>query len=890
MLRILEVIPSRKKSIESQEDVIIRAYDEDYKIHEFPGKKTHITPSREVIPDKHNYTPQTLLEELRKEFPGMKFEAKPYGKKTSVEELPEDIRIYVPTDSFVIQHIGPRHERKQLEFYLDEEKTKPLFITKIEKQHMARTTAIRKDDPQLEERLKNNYDYFTKELSGIVPGEDITLNEKRRFIQLNITKEQLTKLSKTGHGKYFRIQKLKSEEFSDEEQARELYEKLKKIPGIKENTDQLRIGERITKERKKEFFVQALANEKYKGTLKEYGLKQKEGPDRIDTIKNNPDPLGLNNLKQQLRNFFPAHLAFNPDKSLEEQANTEIHPYKEGIENIVSTAEQCYLNNTCAVDIEKIHYRKNDPNQEQINAAVLKSLSEHKLYVTKKYLEEKFNIEDMEKKKWKGADLVIVEDEIELRAMLSRDASEYEYIAGHNVKGFDHEVLKMYNDENELLENGEINEATHERIKQVKKKYNLKNLWEAKQNSLLDTLNFIRPRSGLLLDHKLDTFGGFGKMGHEDLERKATSGKIEDLYDVLDYTADDGHNSWKVFKDLLPYAIIESIATSKPLKSVFSSNPVKNFYESVNRSYFMKMNTYAFRHDRSFKVLSDRLKDRLSPEELLGLQVNGKRQVIGEYKANLYYPSVMLDSFREIIDANPVTSFLSKKVESEKNPLAKDIGLSQLSASIHVAADKVKNFMENAGLVFGKKYELHEVYSSMNEDTLNRVKEKFYEEKEEELSDFEMSRTSYIFSREYNVQRKALRHAGISFDSTILHFNNLFAENFKGFERKGFLGRSGKYYVSNTDSGYGFGDVRVLNMPGKKMLASLNAHDGYTYEVFANFRPGQGSGKSLLKVMAEDWVKGAWKGIDCYRKDNRFLEESKGESFKGFIKAVNRKL
>ncbi len=889
MLHILEVKPLMKKAAEYQEDVIIKAYDEDHKIHEFTGKKSHITPSREVVPDKHNYTPQTLLEELRKAFPGMHFETKPYGKKKSVEELPEDIKLYIPTESFIVHHIGPRHEKKKLEFYLDEEKTKPLFITKLEKQHMARSYAIPSKDPNLDERLEGGYEYF-QGLTGIVPWEDITINKNLRCIQLNVTRNQLTEISKAEQGQYLRIKKHKSEEFSEEEQAKELYERLKKIPGIKENTDQLRIGERITKERKKAFFVQALTNNAYKGLLEEYGLKQKEGPDRIDTVKNDPDLLGLNSSTQQLRNFFPAHLPFNPEKSLEEQANTEIHPYKEGIEGIVSRAEQFYLENTCAIDIETIHFEDDDPLEEEINMAVLKSLSEHKVYVTRKYLKEKFGLGSLEKKKWKGADLIQVEDDIELRAAISRDAAKYEYVAGHFFKGFDHEKLKKYNEENKLLREGKISKEKHERIKSVKKEYKAEKLWDVKQNALFDTYHFIRSRSGLQLDHKLATFSGTDKMGHEELNEKALSGKAEDLHEVLSYTAMDGHISWKVLKELLPYAVTESLATNKPLNSVFSSNPVDNFYHSVSRGYFMKMNTYAFRHDRSFKILTERLRERLSPEELLGLQVKGKRQIIGEYNSSLFYPSAMVGSFREIIDANPVTRFLHERVESEKNPLAKDIGLSQLSASIHVAADKVKNYIENAGLVFGKKYEPHEIYKSMNEDTMEAVKNKFNEEpleEEEGFSDLEMSRTSYIFSREYNVERKAFRHAGISFDTTMLHFNNLFAENLKVFEMKGFLGKSGKYYVSNKGLGYSFGEVRVLNMPKNRMLASLKADNGTDYAIYANFKPAK---STLLREMANDWVSGSYKGLEAYKADSRFSEESSRDSFKGFIKAVNKKL
>ncbi len=889
MFRVLDVIPSKKKAVGKQEDVIIRAYDENCNVHEFTGKKSHVTPSREVVPEKHNYTPQAILEELRKAFPGMHFETKPYGKKKSVEELPEDIKMYAPTESFIVHHIGPRHERKKLEFYLDEEKTKPLFITSLEKQYMARTNAIAKDVPreELEERLRQNHAYFKEKLSGIVPSEDIIINTNKRFIQLNVTREQLMHVNKSELGRFFRIQKYRSEEFSLEEQARQLYEEIKKVPGIKQGVEQLRISEKITKERKKVFFVQALSSKKYSSVLGEYGMKQKEGYDRIDAVKNDPDLLSLNSPTQQLRNFFPAHLPFNPEKSLEEQVNKDIYPYTEGIEDIVSSAEQFFLNNTCAVDIETIHFEDDDPREEEINMAVLKSLSEHKMYVTKKYLEEKFGLAKLEKKKWKGAELVVVEDDIELRAAISRDAKEYEYVAGHFFKGFDHEKLKKYNDENKLFREGKISKEKHATIKCVKKKYSAKELWGVKQNALFDTYHFIRSRSGLQLDHKLATFSGTDKMGHEELNEKAVSGKADDLYEVLNYTAMDGHTSWKVFKDLLPYAIIESLATNKPLDSVFSSNPVENFYESVNRGYFLKMNTYAFRHDRSFKVLVNRLRDRLSPEELLGLQVKGKRQVIGDYKARLFYPDVMLESFSELVDANPVTRFLHRKVELEKNPLAKDIGLSQLSASIHVAADKVKNYIESAGLVFGKKHEPHDVYGSMNEDTIEKLREKFYEEKEYGFSDFEMSRTSYIFGLEYSVQRRAYKHEKISFDTTMLYFNNLFAENLKRFERKGFLGKSGKYYVSNNDLGHCFGEVRVLNMPNNRMLASLKADNGTDYAIYANFRPAK---KSLLRGMAKDWVDDSWKGLDFYGADTRFPEESGRDSFKGFIKAFNRKL
>jgi len=529
-------------------------------------------------------------------------------------------------------------------------------------------------------------------------------------------------------------------------------------------------------------------------------------------------------------------MSYDPDLPLREQANTLINPFiikavdlgrhQNDIDAAVRDATQFYLKNTCAIDLEVIDF--NEGKQDisgRVYMAILQSLDETKLYMTREFWDNEHFKESLLQKYDSKAGLVFAEDELDLIARLSVDSSKYYNIIGHNFKDFDHEHLVKYNYENKLFKKGGLDIAMKKRIRELRKSSGSERLWNHTKDHVLDTFQYVKHRVDLFSDHKLSTFAGFDKsISYKEMHHLVKSRNLDALDLVVDYTLEDGDKTWILNKQLLENGILESLATNKSLSSIFSSDPVKNFYDSGKRAYFMKLGTFRDRHSMSPRRHLEKLDNRLYNQEILLELIRDMPQQFGQVKGDLYYPSLFIDSFIDILFANPVLQVIYLNMKNEQNLIVKSDLLWKLSAALVVPVDKLKNYIEASGNKFGEHIEPSQVYKSLNvasDDIVNT----YYG-----TDDFELSRTSFIFKVEYGARGRSEDLGDVRLDTTMINYNNMFAHRLNEFRQAGFSGRSNKYFISdnpNAPLGYSLGKVRALNLDDERFIGKLSGKDLY---------------------------------------------------------------
>ncbi|MGV8172386.1 MAG: hypothetical protein ACP5OA_06870 [Candidatus Woesearchaeota archaeon] len=821
--------------------VRVTYYDtNDFRFHEKFDDWKHITVSREIVPKKHNYTPETILAALKEKYPTHEFSTKPYGSGDSTNiEIYGDREVYTQgTKSFIVWHHGGREERNTLEFFLDEDKKKQIFFRNSPKRFLARTRLI--DNSRIDSCKK----HFTG-IEGLesLLAEDITVKHTKQgdkaYVQVRCLEKQLYLLPEA----YFRVLVYNSESFSTENKAQELYEEIRFMEGSRTYIDQLKIVESIDEGRHKIFYVKATCdanksfneNKSFTQKLMDIGMHPKikvndDGKSiHVRSARQELwDPLLLNNFAQQLRDFFPIHMSYNPDIPLINQANTLIHPFVDKAVDLgrhqnylgfaISDAMNFYLRNTCAIDLEVIDFSVGKQDiSGRVYMAVLNSLNENKLYMTKEaWHNEEFKNSLLEKYGDK-AKLIFAEDELDIIAKLSADSARYYNIIGHNFRDFDHEHLTKYNYEHKLFKKGDIDLETKKRIRELCKGLNMERLWSHTSEQVLDTYQYVKHRVDLFADHKLSTFAGFKKsLTYEQMHDMIKSGKLDELGRIVEYTLEDGDKSWILNKQLLENGILESLATNKSLSSIFSSDPVKNFYDSGKRTYFMRLNTFRDRHSMSPRRHLKKFDNRMYNQEILLELVKEIPQKFGQIRGELYYPSLFIESFMDIIDVNPATKYIYIKMKNEMNALVKADLLWKLSAALVVPVDKMKNYIEASGNKFGDYVEPSQVYKSLSAEP-GDVWNTYYG-----TNDFELSRTSFIFRIEYSARGSSIKADDLPLDTTMIDYNNRFAYNLERFKKTDFFGRSKKYFISDGPLGYSLGEVRAINLDNERFIGRLS--------------------------------------------------------------------
>lgn len=791
-----------------------------------------ITVTRELIPSKHNITPQELVSKLRKKYPGHSFQALPYGKlknnyANESFDLPKDAN-----SSFIVWHKGNREDAKNLEFFVN---NKQIFFRNPEKKYKARTY----ESFQLEELCK-----IQDDLSNI-PGieyDDVTFNFTN--LELLCTNEVLKKLDR----KIFRINVYTSRVFSSEKEFDKFYYmtrgKISRNTLLKNNIDIKKKIEFTDKKGRKNFYMKVTStlDDKVDAQLKSLSLypKMEKGTQEVDATKLLYDPLLLNSASQQLRDFFPIHSTFNPNFKLKMQPNYRIFPflylknmnYGVNIDTALTHCKKFYEKNSAVIDLEVIDFVKGKIPSGRVFMATLKSQTEDKLYITKEAWNNN-EYADKIKDRFSNVNFELVDDEVELIAKLNIDASKYYKVIGHNFREFDHTHLKKYNSPSQSYAAGLISEKELSRVKEVRKKYGLKKLWEHSLDDVLDTKEYVRRRVDILSDHKLATFAGFTKsIDYDEMRELIKLGTYEGLEKVVEYTVNDGVKNWEFALRMIENSIIESFAVNKPLDSVFNSDPVKNFYDAGKRRYFMKMNTLRDRHEMSPKRHLKKLKSRLRPDEVLKEKIVDIEQKFGKGEGALYYPNVFIESFKPIINSDPVLRFIYDRMISERNIVLKTDLIWKLASALLVPIDKAKDCMEMAGLEFGKKYLLADMYPSLLEPHPDDQRKMYFARVlRDNKSERDVSNTSFIFNQEY-LGKVTWRYVNnLIYDESILQINNTYAELFEKFLKYGFDARSKSYVISKIPEGeypgYFLGNIRYINLKNDWVVGKIGEEEIY---------------------------------------------------------------
>jgi len=823
--RILEVV----KKGNTGKKVIVRYYDtKEYKLYEKEEEHEFVTPTREIIPEKYGITIDQIVNDLKLNFDG-KFVVKPYGSKWKFMRNFKDRTIYKEgVESFIIWHYGNAEDKNNLEYFLDEEKKKQIFIRNSPKRFKARTRML----DQI--KLKSGKAYLDNILAqeGISP-EDIKIKERGKYIEVLCTNKELKKLDTT----FFRILAYKSKEFKTEEEAEKERQKIKDTPNAKKHIDQAKIIRTTNDDGKEKFYVKLTSdnNKSFTTLLRKNNFQRmlQEGKPVLSTREELWDPLFLNTTKKQLRDFNPAHIPYNPNLSLKIQMNTKPNPFYylkkskrvSELEEAICDATNFFKKNTAIEDFEVIDFDKEVKISGRMFLNVLNSQRENKIYITK----EAWRYDSWKKKiveLYPQVKFEFPEDEIEEIAIRNHDTEQYEFVEGHNFEDFDQRHTSKFNYEDKLFKKGKITLEQKQRIKEFRKKYKTSRLWTLTKDKIFDTYKYLRPRVDILEDNKLATYAGFKKsISYEEMHELIKSGKFEDLEKVIDYTITDGIETRKLSEQIIENAVIESFAANMPLHSIFSSDPAKKFYDAGQRRYFMKLNTYRDRHEVSPVRHLEKFKSRLSPHEILRQKLKGIKQKEGIYDGVLYYPSIHIKAFKDLITANPVGDYVVDRLKNQRDPVLKADILSKLSALIQVPEDKVKNYIEAAGLEFEKHHSPEEIYKSLSAKTEDEGKQLL-----EETEDFEMSRTSYIFALEYGVEMKKKKTSFFNFDTTMLYYNNLYAKELEKLKNAGFDAKSKKYFVSNKEVGYKLGNIRVFNMRNNAFIGKIEGYEPLIFQ------------------------------------------------------------
>lgn len=823
------------------QEVLVKYFDTDtYELKTKKDKFPRITVTRELIPAKHKITPKQLIAELKAEYPGHYFQAMPYGKiKLGVNDqfdLPIDSQ-----KSFIVWHRGNREDAKNLEFFV---KGKQIFFRNPEKKYKARTY----ETFEIDELNK-----IAEELLGIeqVLIDDLILNfpeeNEKKYpskLELLCNKEILERLDR----KKFRINVYNSEIYDSKNEFDKYYQitlgKINRDYRLKNNIDIKKDIEFIDKEKKKKFYMKVTAtlDDVVDANLKLLGLKPRiiNGKHEIDATLMQYDPLLLNRASKQLREFFPIHSTFNPTIPLTWQPNYRLFPflYLKDVDygtNIDTALEHCrkfYEKNTAVIDLEVIDFIKKQVPSGRVFMATLNSQSENKIYITKEAWNNKEYVDQI-KNKFSDIKFEIFEDEIRLIAQLNYDASKYYKVIGHNFIEYDREHLVKFNDPNKSLKSGKITSDEYEEIKALNKKYGTKKLWEKKLEDIIDTKEYISRRIDILADHKLATFAGFTKsIDYDEMIDLIKSGTYEGLEKVIDYTINDGLKNREFVNKILINSLIESLAVNKSIDSVFNSDPVKNFYDAGERRYFMKINTLRDRHEMSPKKHLKKLKSRLRPDEILMEYIQSFEQKFGEGNGYLYYPNILIESFKPIIMSDHVLHYIYDKMQNEKNIILKTDLIWKLASALVVPIDKAKDCMEMAKLEFGKKYLLAEMYPSLLEADPDEQRRKYFSKiLRDGKSERDVANTSFIFNQEY-VGKVWWRYVNkLIYDDTIMALNNTFAEMLEKLNEVKFEARSESYIISSLPPedypGYDLGPMHYLNLKDNWVVGKIDDKEIY---------------------------------------------------------------
>lgn len=681
-------------------------------------------------------------------------------EKYSIEKIITELEQNYPESAFeakpyggvkgskIIWQKGPRKNKKNLEYFVTDQKQ--IFLTNQEHRFYPRTIPLQNPESYLKKLTKIN-------------GVKTAKIRADNTIELLTNKEALKELPQN----IFKIIQYDSKTLELEE-AKQKKQRIKQT--LKSYIDGLSIIE--TKEGYK-VRVRTINHERLKQKFSNF-LKPE-----INAKEITYDPLNLNSPLKQLRDTHPLYTEFDPEKTLEEQINLEIFPHKEeNLEQTIQKTLNYFKANTAVIDLEVTDYI-NEPTfgkkiiSGNIFMAVLKSQTENKLYITKKAHNKKIR----EKTHFEG-ELIFLENEEELIKKINEDAKKHQFIMGYNIDDYDQLHLKKLNIAGDV--------------------------WEKKQNNILDGFRYAKNRIKLLKDKKLSSLGDFNKsISYEEMENLLQQKTPETIQKIINYTAEDGQKTWEVLTNLLNQSIIESIATNKPLTSVFRAKPSKNFYDAEQRKYFINLNTYRDRHEFSQIKFFNKFKNRETNEEIISDLIPSNNE-LKKLEGTLYYSDIFIESFKEMIIKNPYLKHIYQETHKEKNPLKKLISISTLSGALTVSADKIKNHLERNNLKFGEIHNTEDLYRENNTE-----------------NHFKINQESTIFAKTYGISNYKKSFEEKTLDITMLNINNKIAQRLNDLKTD--------YVIANlslnANQGIPLGQLRAITLNKDELIGKLeNLH------------------------------------------------------------------
>ncbi len=671
-------------------------------------------------------------------------------------------------DSYVIWAKGPRKFKKDLELHL--KKNKQIFITNHEHRFHPRTINI--NDSQ----TLNSLEKKVSQITGVSEIERLPTN-----LKLKTNKRALRELPPNK----FLIVEYESEMLTKEEAEQKKKAIKKQIPGY---IDGLNVFGEDDDYRVR---VRTISHPVIQKKFKNFLLKE------MNAREISHDPLDLNSPKKQLLMFHPIYSQYLPGVELEKQEHKDLLVFKEDLEDIVKKATTFYKKNTAVVDLEVTDYTKNVPLSGNIFMAVLKSETENKLYMTSKVHNKKIRAHLNSIQEFDSAELIYLDNEKALAERLFEDANKYEFVMGFNIDKYDEPHLKKLGD-----------------------------IWQVNKNErILDALKYVENRLHLTKDKKLGTIGKFKKsIDYGEMERLVREKKREGIEKIVRYTLEDGSGTWNVLSEMIELGVTESIAVNKPLTQVFRNKPSKNHYDSGQRLYFLKLNTYRDRHEFSKVKHFKKFKERKTNEELLK-SIHPSSSKYNRIEGELYYPTTFIEPLKAIIHSSPAVSKLYDDVYLEKDILKKLLMLSVVTGKLTVPVDKIKNYMESLDLEFGKFYDVTKIYPDAEAEEKG-------------------NQTSFIFAKSYDVPNYIWQTNDKSYDATIINYNNEIARKIEETTYEHAI----RHLLVNANRGIPLGKIKALQLEEGELIGKL---DDMTITLGRKY-PKQGYLKDLLDTYLQE--------------------------------------
>ncbi|MFH1073249.1 MAG: hypothetical protein V1743_07520 [Nanoarchaeota archaeon] len=515
-----------------------------------------------------------------------------------------------------------------------------------------------------------------------------------------------------------------------------------------------------------------------------------------------PDLLQLGSKTKMLHRLFPQFLKIeDPGAPLEKWIDIhqlEKHPHKP--EHIEQSLEDLLTLDACAIDLEIRDYdetqkmdfktRKKRQGTGQIFQAILKSEHENKLFTIVDVITDELRTA------YHGFDIIQCHNEEDLIRKLSDQAKKYTFIGGHRFIRFDqNQHLLRYNT-------------------------GKKKAWEPGFYIALDTQEYLANRASIKKANKLANFAGFTKeLSYQEIRELLAQGTIEAHTKIAHYTIKDGEHSYTLLKAHLKNILLESLLTGCSPTRVCTIAPDQLLDSMREREFFVTMNTFRERHDKSYTKRIERVYERAGIEDLLEKLLSLDLKPGYYHQIPATYPDLMFKAFQELIEYNPLASYLSTHLQQDPEFLSRLIKVRLLSAFLKEPvhhADKLLNKLNPNHVLGSRRLKIEDIYPSLQKGTIPS--------EEEQKSSMRDWRWRKAFCDQIPPCSEV--HNNYPYSCNTLLFNNRLFELVHGFDKSKVKGTSNYFYFGDTIPGIQFGKGNLIFLEEGRLIGT---HDHETY-------------------------------------------------------------